>query len=194
MTRSRLAALAAATALLLSGCAIADEPSDPSPVSRPTTASPTSAAAPGDLLPSGSATVTGEAQTTQPAPQTTEPATSRPPTTAPEQELGAPGIPACDVLDLPATALPVIEAIEAGGPYAYPRNDGVRFQNREGILPEEDRDYYREFTVETPGLDHRGARRIVTGGLEETDPERWFFTDDHYESFCEFAPDHAEVG
>jgi guanyl-specific ribonuclease Sa len=103
--------------------------------------------------------------------------------------LGSPGIPECDVLDLPATALPVIEDIEAGGPYDYARNDGVRFQNREGILPDEDRDYYREFTVETPGLDHRGARRIVTGGVEETDPDHWFYTDDHYESFCEFDPE-----
>ena len=46
-------------------------------------------------------------------------------------------------------------------------------------------DFYREYTVETPGLDHRGARRIVTGGGSETDPEVWTFTDDHYESFCE---------
>ncbi|QDO90169.1 ribonuclease [Ornithinimicrobium ciconiae] len=111
-----------------------------------------------------------------------------------QPELGAPGIPACDLLDLPATALPVIEDIEAGGPYDYPRNDGVHFQNREGILPDEDRDFYREFTVETPGLDHRGPRRIVTGGFEETDPEHWYFTEDHYESFCEFDPDRAEVG
>ena len=102
--------------------------------------------------------------------------------------LGSAGIPECDVQDLPATALPVIEDIEVGGPYDHPRNDGVRFGNREGILPDEDGDFYREFTVETPGLDHRGARRIVTGGFEETDPEHWYFTGDHYESFCEFDP------
>ena len=79
------------------------------------------------------------------------------------QDLGTDGIPGCDVLDLPATALTTIEDIEVGGPYEFPRNDGGTFQNREGILPDENRAYYREFTVVTPDLDHRGARRIVTG-------------------------------
>ena len=98
------------------------------------------------------------------------------------------GIPDCPAGTLPGEALEVVEDIEAGGPYEYPRNDGVRFGNREGLLPDEDPEYYREFTVETPGLDHRGARRIVTGGPDERAPERWYYTDDHYESFCEFTP------
>ncbi|WP_147260997.1 ribonuclease domain-containing protein [Pseudonocardia hierapolitana] len=98
------------------------------------------------------------------------------------------GIPDCAVAALPPEAHEVIEDIEAGGPYEYPRNDGVTFGNREGILPDEGRGYYREFTVETPGLNHRGARRIVTGGPDERDPEHWYYTDDHYESFCEFVP------
>jgi guanyl-specific ribonuclease Sa len=98
------------------------------------------------------------------------------------------GIADCAVSDLPPEAHEVIEDIEAGGPYEYPRNDGVQFGNREGILPDERRGYYREFTVETPGLNHRGARRIVTGGPDERDPEHWYYTDDHYESFCEFTP------
>jgi guanyl-specific ribonuclease Sa len=96
-------------------------------------------------------------------------------------------VPACTE-DLPPEADEVVEAIEAGGPYRYPRNDGVRFGNREGLLPDEEPGYYREFTVETPGLNHRGARRIVTGGPDERDPEHWYYTDDHYESFCEFLP------
>ena len=171
---SPLAALVLTATLVVSGCGTADEPSDPSPVSRASTSTGTS---------SGTSSGAGD-PTGDPGPGNTQ---SEDP--APERELGAPGIPACDLLDLPATALPVIEDIEAGGPYDHPRNDGVRFQNREEILPEEDRDYYREFTVETPGLDHRGPRRIVTGGFAETDPERWYFTDDHYESFCEFDPD-----
>jgi ribonuclease T1 len=91
--------------------------------------------------------------------------------------------------ELPPEADEVIADIEAGGPYEYPRNDGVTFGNREGLLPDEERGYYREFTVETPGLNHRGARRIVTGGPDERDPEHWYYTDDHYESFCEFLPD-----
>lgn len=98
------------------------------------------------------------------------------------------GIPDCAVADLPPEAHEVVDDVEAGGPYEYPRNDGVTFGNREGLLPDEDRGYYREFTVETPGSNDRGARRIVTGGPDERDPEHWYYTDDHYESFCEFAP------
>lgn len=98
-----------------------------------------------------------------------------------------PGVPDCTLDDLPATALEVIDDIEAGGPFAYPAHDGVTFFNREGLLPQEGSGYYREHTVVTPGLDHRGARRIVTGGSEPLDPEHWFFTADHYESFCEFS-------
>jgi ribonuclease T1 len=110
-----------------------------------------------------------------------------PPVTSPAAEV-ADGIPDCAVADLPPEAREVIDDIEAGGPYDYPRNDGVTFGNREGLLPDEDPGYYREFTVETPGLDHRGERRIVTGGPDERAPERWYYTDDHYESFCEFVP------
>lgn len=97
------------------------------------------------------------------------------------------GLPSCDINDLPATALPVIDDIEAGGPFDYPRNDDGTFGNYEGLLPSESNGYYREYTVETPGLDHRGARRIVTGGDVSQDPDYWFFTQDHYESFCDFT-------
>lgn len=144
----------------------------------------------GALLLGGCATAEPDGETTgQQTWQQIDPTTAEPTGDQGEEpELGSPGIPPCDVLDLPATTLPVIEDIEAGGPYDYPRNDGYPFQNREGILPDEAPDYYREFTVETPGLDHRGARRIVTGGFEETDPDHWYFTGDHYESFCEFDP------
>jgi guanyl-specific ribonuclease Sa len=81
----------------------------------------------------------------------------------------------------------VVDDVEAGGPFAHPRNDGVTFGNREGLLPAEDRGYYREFTVDTPGLDHRGERRIVIGGPDPREPQHWYYTDDHYESFCEFG-------
>ncbi len=98
------------------------------------------------------------------------------------------GLPACDFNDLPATSLNVIDDIEDGGPFDYPTNDGGTFGNYEDILPGESNGYYREYTVETPGLTHRGTRRIVTGGFDENNPEAWFFTSDHYGSFCEFAP------
>ncbi|WP_131103302.1 ribonuclease domain-containing protein [Ornithinimicrobium sufpigmenti] len=98
------------------------------------------------------------------------------------------GIDACEDDVLPATTVPVVEDIWTGGPYDYPDRDGTRFGNYEGYLPDEDLGYYREYTVRTPGLDHRGPRRIVTGGGAEDEPEVWYYTEDHYESFCEFAP------
>ncbi|MEU6735840.1 ribonuclease [Streptomyces physcomitrii] len=80
--------------------------------------------------------------------------------------------------DLPAEAHETLDLIDQGGPYPYPQ-DGTVFQNREGILPAQDSGYYHEYTVETPGSDDRGARRIVTG--ESTDED--YYTSDHYESF-----------
>ncbi len=91
----------------------------------------------------------------------------------------------CAISTLPDEAQETRDDIVAGGPYDYPENDNRHFGNYEGVLPDQSSDFYREYTVETPGLDHRGARRIVTGGGSETDPEVWYYTDDHYESFCE---------
>ncbi len=85
---------------------------------------------------------------------------------------------------LPAEARPVLERIAAGGPFRY-RQDGGVFQNRENRLPRQPRGYYREYTVDTPGSDDRGARRIVTGG---DPPSEYFYTDDHYRSFTRFDP------
>ncbi|KGN31905.1 ribonuclease [Knoellia sinensis KCTC 19936] len=78
---------------------------------------------------------------------------------------------------LPREAHATLELIRAGGPYPYDQDDRT-FQNREGILPQQKRGYYREYTVETPGSDDRGARRIVTG----RDGDK-YWTDDHYDSF-----------
>lgn len=78
---------------------------------------------------------------------------------------------------LPQEASETVELIDAGGPFPYDR-DGVVFQNREEILPEERRGYYHEYTVPTPGSDDRGARRVVTG-----DEGEYYWTEDHYRSF-----------
>lgn len=78
---------------------------------------------------------------------------------------------------LPKEAKEVLGLIRAGGPYKYDQDDKT-FQNREGILPQQKRGYYREYTVETPGSDDRGARRIVAG----RDGDK-YWTDDHYDSF-----------
>ncbi|NBE51805.1 ribonuclease domain-containing protein [Streptomyces boluensis] len=80
--------------------------------------------------------------------------------------------------ELPNEAHETLDLIEAGGPYPYPQ-DGTVFQNREGLLPSQGSGYYHEYTVETPGSDDRGARRIVTGEAEQED----YYTADHYESF-----------
>ena len=70
--------------------------------------------------------------------------------------------------------------IQQGGPYPYPDKDGTTFGNRENRLPAEARGYYREYTVPTPGVAHRGAKRIVTGG---NPPTVYYLTLDHYDSF-----------
>jgi len=83
---------------------------------------------------------------------------------------------------LPPEARDTLRLIAKGGPFPH-RQDGSVFQNREGHLPKKPRGYYREYTVDTPGLDHRGARRIVTGGEP---PSEYYYTDDHYDSFRRF--------
>lgn len=84
---------------------------------------------------------------------------------------------------LPAEATTVLTQIQRGGPFDHPQDGGV-FQNRERLLPEQPRGYYREYTVEAPGSADRGARRIITGG----DPPRdYFYTADHYRSFRAFT-------
>ena len=84
---------------------------------------------------------------------------------------------------LPREALNTLDLIERGGPFPHPQ-DGATFGNREHHLPQKPRGYYREYTVETPGLSHRGARRIITGGRP---PETYYYTDDHYDSFRSFT-------
>ena len=53
----------------------------------------------------------------------------------------------------------------------------------ERLLPRAKRGYYREYTVPTPGLRHRGARRIVCGGEQPRNPDACYYTEDHYSSF-----------
>ena len=83
---------------------------------------------------------------------------------------------------LPVQAQEVYRLIGRGGPFAY-RQDGAVFGNYERRLPEQARGYYREYTVKTPGVSHRGARRIVCGGEVRTRPQACYYTQDHYESF-----------
>lgn len=99
--------------------------------------------------------------------------------------------------DLPVEARQTLQLIQRGGPFPFER-DGVSFGNYENLLPAASRSYYREYTVVTPGLKHRGARRIVvgcerqrpatssTGTLQLAhcrDGGVFYYTADHYRSF-----------
>ena len=86
------------------------------------------------------------------------------------------------VKELPAEARETLKLIERGGPYQYDR-DGIVFGNFEKRLPIKERGYYNEFTVRTPGVKHRGARRIVTGKASEK-----YYSDDHYKTFKRIVP------
>ena len=82
---------------------------------------------------------------------------------------------------LPAEAHEALERIRTGGHLPYER-DGVVFGNRERLLPERAHGYYHEYTVKTPGVHSRGARRIVCGGAI-TSTSECYYSDDHYRSF-----------
>lgn len=83
---------------------------------------------------------------------------------------------------LPKEARATLRLIEAGGPFPYDQDGGV-FQNRERLLPRKATAYYTEYTVETPGSDDRGARRLIAGQGGER-----YYTDDHYDSFRLVVP------
>ena len=92
---------------------------------------------------------------------------AQPPDTSPAQD------------GLPPEAQAMLARIAHGGPFEHAQDGGV-FGNYEGLLPQQPRGYYHEYTVETPGARTRGARRIITGG---TPPAVWYYTGDHYRSF-----------
>ncbi len=97
---------------------------------------------------------------------------------APQARPDAPaGMAVVALADLPPEAAETVALIDDGGPYPYDQDDGV-FGNREELLPDEPEGFYREYTVETPGSDDRGARRIVAG-----DDGALYWTEDHYASF-----------
>jgi ribonuclease T1 len=90
------------------------------------------------------------------------------------------------VADLPPQGSQMYQRIHQGGPFVSEK-DGVVFGNRERLLPVKKRGFYREYTVLTPGLKHRGVKRIVCGG-ELKIPEICYYSDDHYASFRKIAP------
>jgi ribonuclease T1 len=88
---------------------------------------------------------------------------------------------------LPAEAQTTHRLILTGGPFPY-RKDGTVFGNRERALPSKPRGFYHEYTVPTPGSRDRGAKRIVCGGEQPTNPDACFYTGDHYATFQRIVP------
>src|SRR5262245_34556278 len=99
------------------------------------------------------------------------------PVTAGAQRAAPTPLPEVSAGQLPAEARETLQLIRKGGPYPYER-DGIVFGNFEKRLPLRERGYYREYTVPTPGVKSRGARRIIAGRGGEL-----YYTDDHYNSF-----------
>jgi ribonuclease T1 len=122
-----------------------------------------------DLLGAGPAPAPTLSNTVANQPQ----ASATQPTRDPES-----GLPFVELSGLPAEARLTVRRIDSGGPFPY-LTDGVVFGNRERALPAETTDYYREYTVPTPGSGDRGARRIVTGDRNR----QLFYTGDHYVTF-----------
>lgn len=121
--------------------------------------------------PSSSPTHDLRSTTTPTTDPTSDPATDY--TTDPDS-----GLPVVRSADLPGLARDVLQRIDRGGPFDFPDHDGGVFENREGLLPDRPRGYYREYTVDD-GVGDRGPLRIVAGD----DGER-YWTDDHYRSFA----------
>lgn len=136
----------------------------------------------GLIVASGTATTSdpGTAPTAAAQSRSTEAAQSTAPVREPKYSATGEEIPTVTLDELPVEAAETIYLILTGGPYPFDR-DGVTFGNFEQHLPEADFGYYREYTVITPGLGHRGARRIVTGENDTV----FYYTGDHYESFAE---------
>lgn len=97
-------------------------------------------------------------------------------------------LPTVALTALPTEAQSTYQRILVGGPFPYDK-DGTVFGNRERALPAQGRGYYREYTVRTPWVKHRGARRIVCGGQRPMTPDACFYTDDHYSSFRRILTD-----
>lgn len=77
---------------------------------------------------------------------------------------------------------PTLARIKAGKRDSH-SNDGSVFGNRERLLPQKERGYYREYVVRTPGIRHAGPQRVIIGKNGEV-----YYTHDHYKSFKKIQP------
>lgn len=78
-----------------------------------------------------------------------------------------------------------IDRIKTNDISVYPSNDGTVFQNSHLISPNAKRlntgETYTEWTVKTPGVGNRGARRIVVSNQTG----RAYYTHNHYDDYIE---------
>ena len=98
----------------------------------------------------------------------------------------AEAVPEVSASALPGEARKTLALIGKGGPFPYSR-DGIVFGNREKLLPYHKRGYYHEYTVPTPEVHTRGARRIICGG-DARALDECYYSDDHYQSFRRIRP------
>jgi guanyl-specific ribonuclease Sa len=120
---------------------------------------------------------------TGPPPKASPSAASHAPSTTTQSKSG---LPVCQLSSLPAEASTTVNLVHHGGPFPYSR-DGIVFGNFEHRLPNQQRGYYHEYTVPTPGAKTRGTRRVITGGEPPTNPPEFYYTGDHYETFCQIG-------
>ena len=85
------------------------------------------------------------------------------------------------ITSLPKEGQETLILVKQGGPFPYEK-DGKIFGNYEARLPKQKRGYYHEYTVKTPKVRSRGARRIIAGGQPMTSGE-YYYTENHYENF-----------
>ncbi len=142
---------------------------------------PVAAVTPREVAPDPTGTPVAPAGDTASPAQTPRPSPTANAPPAQPAATRASTLPTIAYADLPPEAHHTIRLIEQGGPFPFDR-DGIIFQNRERRLPLHPQGYYREYTVITPGVRTRGARRIVAGQGGEM-----YYTDDHYESFREIV-------
>jgi ribonuclease T1 len=98
----------------------------------------------------------------------------------------ASSLPSIALAELPPQGQDVYAKIVQGATFAHEK-DGSVFGNRERQLPVYKRGYYREYTVRTPGVRNRGARRLICGGVQQL-PDVCYYTEDHYASFRKVVP------
>ena len=73
-----------------------------------------------------------------------------------------------------------MDRINNGESYPH-RNDGSIFENREGFLPLQEPNCYKEYVHPTQGINGPGPQRIIRGNGGE-----FYYTPDHYKIFIRF--------